>query len=79
MNKKVDPGWTHFAKYTFSPGIERDGWLYISGATASGENGEPGGHARRLAAVWRSRQLILRFAALCAADRHTGGTCGWGD
>ena len=40
MNKKVDPGWSHFAKYTFSPGIERDGWLYISGATASGENGE---------------------------------------
>ena len=40
MNKKVDPGWSHFAKYTFSPGIERDGWLYISGATAGGENGE---------------------------------------
>lgn len=40
MNKKIDPGWSHFAKYTFSPGIERDGWLYISGATASGENGE---------------------------------------
>ena len=40
MNKKVDPGWSHFAKYTFSPGIERDGWLYISGATASVENGE---------------------------------------
>ena len=46
---------------------------------AGGENGEPGRHARRLAADWRSRQLILRFAALCAADRHTGGTRGWGD
>jgi aminoacrylate peracid reductase len=39
MNTKIDPGWAHFAKYTFSPGIERDGWLYISGMTASGEDG----------------------------------------
>ena len=34
MNTKIDPGWAHFAKYTFSPGIERDGWLYISGTSA---------------------------------------------
>lgn len=40
MNTKIDPGWSHFAKYTFSPGVERDGWLFISGMTASGENGE---------------------------------------
>lgn len=40
MNTKIDPGWPHFAKYTFSPGIVRDGWLFISGMTASGEDGE---------------------------------------
>ena len=39
INKKIDPGWPHFAKYTFSPGIERDGWIFISGMTASGPDG----------------------------------------
>ena len=40
INKKIDPGWPHFAKFTFAPVIERDGWLFISGMTASGDDGK---------------------------------------
>jgi enamine deaminase RidA (YjgF/YER057c/UK114 family) len=39
-NVRVDPGWSHFARYTFSPAIARDGWLFVSGLTASGPGGE---------------------------------------
>jgi enamine deaminase RidA (YjgF/YER057c/UK114 family) len=38
-NLRIDPGWPHFANYAFSPAIARDGWLFVSGMTASGPGG----------------------------------------
>lgn len=34
-NFEINPGWSHFAKYTFAPAILRDGLLFVSGMTAS--------------------------------------------
>ena len=38
-NLEINPGWDHFAKYTFAPAILRDGFLFISGMTAAGDDG----------------------------------------
>ncbi len=38
-NVRIDPGWPHFERYAFSPAIARDGWLFVSGMTASGPGG----------------------------------------
>jgi enamine deaminase RidA (YjgF/YER057c/UK114 family) len=38
-NSEINPGWGHFGNYTFSPAILRDGFLFISGMTASAEGG----------------------------------------
>jgi aminoacrylate peracid reductase len=38
-NSLINPGWRHFSKYTFSPAILRDGFLFVSGMTASSEDG----------------------------------------
>jgi aminoacrylate peracid reductase len=38
-NTAIDPGWRHFSKYTFSPAILRDGFLFVSGMTAGSEDG----------------------------------------
>jgi enamine deaminase RidA (YjgF/YER057c/UK114 family) len=39
MNQEINPGWAHFKKYTFAPAILRDGFLFVSGMTASGPDG----------------------------------------
>jgi enamine deaminase RidA (YjgF/YER057c/UK114 family) len=38
-NCEINPGWSYFAKYTFAPAILRDGFLFVSGMTAGGEDG----------------------------------------
>jgi enamine deaminase RidA (YjgF/YER057c/UK114 family) len=34
MNRCIDPGWPAWQRFTFSPAIERDGWLFVSGLVA---------------------------------------------
>jgi enamine deaminase RidA (YjgF/YER057c/UK114 family) len=38
-NLEINPGWPHFAKYTFAPAILRDGFLFVSGMTAASRDG----------------------------------------
>jgi aminoacrylate peracid reductase len=38
-NLEINPGWAHFRKYTFAPAILRDGLVFVSGMTASSEDG----------------------------------------
>ncbi len=38
-NAEINPGWSHFAKYTFAPAILRDGFLFVSGMTAGSDDG----------------------------------------
>jgi aminoacrylate peracid reductase len=38
-NSEINPGWAHFAKYTFAPAILRDGLLFVSGMTAGSDDG----------------------------------------
>ncbi len=39
MNREINPGWPQFERYSFSPAILRDGFLFVSGMTASAEGG----------------------------------------
>jgi aminoacrylate peracid reductase len=39
MNQEINPGWRHFDRYTFSPAILREGLLFVSGMTATGDAG----------------------------------------
>ena len=39
MNQRIDPGWAHWIPYSFSPAIARDGWLFVSGLVAHGDDG----------------------------------------
>lgn len=38
-NLEINPGWKHFAKYTFAPAIMRGGFLFVSGMTAGNADG----------------------------------------
>ena len=38
-NVGINPGWNHFAKYTYAPAIARDGFLFFTGLTASAAGG----------------------------------------
>jgi reactive intermediate/imine deaminase len=42
MGKKeiINPGWSHYQRYTFSPAVRRGNLLFISGQTAVDEKGE---------------------------------------
>jgi enamine deaminase RidA (YjgF/YER057c/UK114 family) len=35
-HRRIDPGWGHTARHTFSPAIVCDGWVFVSGLVASG-------------------------------------------
>ncbi|MCS7001892.1 MAG: RidA family protein [Dehalococcoidia bacterium] len=35
----MNPGWPHYARYTFAPAVKRGNMLFISGMTATDENG----------------------------------------
>lgn len=39
-NQIINPGWPHYAKYTFSPAVKRGNLLFISGITAADETGQ---------------------------------------
>lgn len=36
-NEIINPGWTHYARYTFSPAVKRGNFLFISGIAAIDE------------------------------------------
>jgi aminoacrylate peracid reductase len=71
INRKINPGWAHFDKYTFPPALERDGWLFLSGMTASDAEGgtlhpdDIGGQAE---VIYRRMGEILAAAGCKYAD-----------
>lgn len=71
MNREINPGWTHFKRYTFAPAIARDGFLFISGLTASGPGGailHPGDIAGQTDAILARIGEILAAAGCTYAD-----------
>jgi enamine deaminase RidA (YjgF/YER057c/UK114 family) len=70
-NSEINPGWPHFAKYTFAPAILRDGFLFVSGMTAGSNDGGilcPGDIAGQTDVILRRLGEILGKAG-----------CGYGD
>lgn len=70
-NSEINPGWAHFAKYTFAPAILRDGFLFVSGMTAGGTDGGilcPGDIAGQTDIILRRLGEILNKAGCGYAD-----------
>lgn len=70
-NRRIDPGWGHWARYTFSPAIARDGWLFVSGLVALSGSGAvlyPGDLVKQAEVVLAHLGEVL----------HAAG-CGYGD
>jgi enamine deaminase RidA (YjgF/YER057c/UK114 family) len=70
-NREINPGWPHFSKYTFAPAILRDGFLFVSGMTASGTDGSilcPGDIAGQTDAILKRLGEILENAGCSYAD-----------
>lgn len=70
-NVKVSPGWTHFDRYTFAPAIARDGFLFVSGLTASAPGGgvlHPGDMAGQTTVILERIGEILRAAGCDYGD-----------
>jgi enamine deaminase RidA (YjgF/YER057c/UK114 family) len=70
MNREINPGWSHFARYTFAPAIMRDGFLFVSGMTASGADGKilfPGDIAAQADVILQRLGEVL-VAAGCSYD-----------
>ena len=57
-NETINPGWPHFAKYTFAPAVRRGNMLFISGMTATDNNGKLVGECDMAA---QTRQIFLKF------------------
>ena len=71
INCEINPGWLHFAKYTFAPAILRDGFLFVSGMTAGGNDGEilcPGDLAGQTDVILQRLGEILAKAGCSYAD-----------
>jgi enamine deaminase RidA (YjgF/YER057c/UK114 family) len=66
-NLEINPGWDHFAKYTFAPAILRDGFLFVSGMTAGHTDGKsilcPGDLAGQTDVILQRLGEILAKAA----------------
>jgi aminoacrylate peracid reductase len=70
-NCEINPGWEHFAKYTFAPAILRDGFLFISGMTAGAPDGGilcPGDIAGQTDVILRRLGEILNAAGCGYSD-----------
>jgi enamine deaminase RidA (YjgF/YER057c/UK114 family) len=70
-NVEVNPGWPHFAKYTFAPGILRDGFLFVSGMTAGAGDGgilHPGDIAGQADVILQRLGEILQQAGCSYSD-----------
>ena len=60
----VNPGWDHFRKLTFSPGVKRGNLLFISGTTATDDEGRLVGEGDIVA---QTRQIFLRIGKVLEA------------
>jgi aminoacrylate peracid reductase len=70
-NLEINPGWEHFAKYTFAPAILRDGFLFVSGMTASRVDGSiicPGDLAGQTDVILKRLGEILADAGCSYED-----------
>lgn len=70
-NRRVDPGWEHWARYTFSPGVVRDGWLFVSGLVAFDADGRvihPGDLVAQAEVVLEHLGAVLAAAGCTYAD-----------
>lgn len=72
MIRKINPGWEHFDGYTFSPAtLSDDGWLWVSGMTASGRAGNilhPGDIVGQTDVILERLGSILREAGADYSD-----------
>jgi aminoacrylate peracid reductase len=60
----VNPGWEHFRKLTFSPGVKRGNLLFISGTTATDDEGNLVGEGDIVA---QTRQIFRRIGKILEA------------
>ncbi|MFN8535059.1 MAG: RidA family protein [Dehalococcoidia bacterium] len=60
----VNPGWEHVKKQTFSPGVKRGNLLFISGATATDDDGNLVGEGDIVA---QTRQIFVRIGKILEA------------
>jgi aminoacrylate peracid reductase len=70
-NREINPGWPHYAKYTFAPAIVRDGFLFVSGMTAGATDGSilcPGDIAGQTDVILQRLGEILAEADCAYAD-----------
>lgn len=70
-NRRIDPGWGYWARYTFSPAIARDGWLFVSGLVARSRSGavlHPGDLVKQAEVVLAHLGEVLRAAGCGYAD-----------
>ena len=70
-NTGINPGWKHFEKYTYAPAIARDGFLFLTGLTASAPGGgilHPGDIAAQADEIYRRIGEILVAAGCTYAD-----------
>lgn len=73
MTKKVriDPGWPRYRKYTFAPAVRRGNMLFISGISASDEDGNlvgPGDIVAQTRYIYQRIDEILKEAGATWQD-----------
>lgn len=67
-NETINPGWPHFANYTFAPAVRRGNMLFISGMTATDSEGKLVGEGDIAA---QTRQIFAKFGEVL---REVGAT-----
>ncbi|MFL5846419.1 MAG: RidA family protein [Solirubrobacteraceae bacterium] len=71
MREVLDVGWMHFSGYTFSPAVRAGDHLYISGMTASSDDGKivsPGDIVGQTRFIFLKAQHVLGAAGGSMAD-----------
>ncbi|MFQ5880572.1 MAG: RidA family protein [Dehalococcoidia bacterium] len=70
-NEVINPGWTHYARYTFAPAVKRGNLLFISGITATDEEGRLVGEGDIVAqcrCIYRKMDEVLAAAGATFAN-----------
>lgn len=62
MRTAINPGWDHFERYSFSPAVVTDGWLFVSGLTGIEPGAPPGTIVQQLDIIFRRLREVLQSA-----------------
>jgi enamine deaminase RidA (YjgF/YER057c/UK114 family) len=71
MGEVIDVGWAHFSAYTFAPAVRAGDHVYVSGMTASGDDGKivaPGDIVGQTRYIFLKAQHVLGAAGASMAD-----------